>query len=425
MKLIAKTSLNFISTSIFVLLIGSFIFYLLLRTTINDSLKTELLSQKKQLISKFDNYHTKLKNPKTEQNIIIIKQVKGNIIKDDFYSDTIIYNESARKYVLYKQLKTYVSVKNKNFSIHILKSQEFTDKLIVKMILIMSFLLISFFISLYILNRYIIQNSFSVFYDTINKLLKFDVNKAAKLELKKSDIYEFQHLNKVLKSMTEKIHNDYINLKEYTENTSHEIQTPLAIINNKIEILLQSENLNNKQLENIVSIYEAANRLSKLNKTLIFLAKIDKRQFLETSKIELKEIINKNLSFFEELYELKDINIECDYKTNTSIDMNQVLAETLIQNLIKNAIKHNFNKGKIYITLSENTLIVKNTGKSPSKSPKELFERFSKSNSKSESLGIGLAIVKKICEVSDIQVEYKYENNLHILHLIFKNINLE
>ena len=264
------------------------------------------------------------------------------------------------------------------------------------------------------------KESWSAFYKIIDRLRTFDVNHGEQILFENTEITEFQDLNKAIGSMTNKIQEDFVNLKEYTENTSHEIQTPLAIINLKIESLLQSDNLTESQLKNIITIQESSNRLSKLNKTLIFLTKIDQRQFVQQETINIKELVNKQINYFDEFISYKKINIQKDCKKNILLQMNHELAETLILNLIKNAITHNIEGGKINIKIQNNTLIIENTGLIPSKPTSDFFNRFSKSDSNSNSLGIGLSIVKRICDISDIKIHYIYENELHSIVLFFK-----
>ncbi len=419
MKLVTKTSLNFFSAAVFMFLGGSILFYYIIRTTINNNLNEELFSIKEQYEKELNYYHTTPSEPSLTAFKSNITYLPSGKTIEDKYSDTILFNSIDETYYLYRQLKFTVDVNGKKFLLQLYKPHKYSDRLIADLALFMAISAIIFMISLYFLNRYTIKKSWSSFYSTIERIKKFDVNKSKKLVLDTAEIIEFQELNSVISEMTNKINQDFENLKEYTENTSHEIQTPLAIINSKAELLLQADNLTENQLQQISTIYEATNRLSKLNESLIYLAKLDKRQFVEVSDIDMGEIVNRNLQFFDDYIESKNITVTKKIKQNIIIKLNKDLADTLIQNLLKNAIKHNIKNGTIDINLNEKELQISNSGNYNTQNTEDFFKRYKKSNPYTKSPGIGLSIVKRICEIYSLKIEYKTNEKLHILTVYF------
>ena len=217
--------------------------------------------------------------------------------------------------------------------------------------------------------------------------------------------------------MTNKIQGDYKSLKEFTENASHEIQTPLAIIKSKLELLIQQENFKEEQMQAIQSVYDAANRLSRLNQALILLTKIENHQFEKREQIDLTEVVKKHILNFKELIEAKEIRLNHTIEGDVKLKINPVLADVLISNLLTNAIKHNVEKGEINLSLSKNELTVSNTGAELKINPLELFDRFKKDSVSSESLGLGLSIVKKICDSEKFTISYECLNKLHSLKI--------
>jgi len=258
-----------------------------------------------------------------------------------------------------------------------------------------------------------------VFYDTIAKINNYDVNSHEEFTLHNSDIKEFEDLNRVLFTMTERIKNDYINLKEYIENASHEIQTPLAIINSKMELLLQSGDMKEKQFKMVADAYEASNRLSRLNKTLILMAKIENRQFPESKPVNPAIMINHQLESLEDLIHSRKINIIKKMDTEVIVMMNPYLAEILLVNLIKNAVRHNITGGDLVLELSNEYFKISNSGTVLQMDPDMLFKRFHTSSSSPESLGLGLSIVQKICVMYGFKVKYSYQNNMHVMQVDF------
>ena len=212
---------------------------------------------------------------------------------------------------------------------------------------------------------------------------------------------------------------DYEALKNFTENASHEIQTPLAVVHSKLELLMQSDNFTELQMKDIETINSEVSRLSKLNHSLLLLTKIDNLQFQETGTTAIGKIILKHLDNYEELITAKQITLTKNIDTAFEVLMNETMAEVLISNLITNAIKHNMEHGFINISLHEKQLTIENTGTSLQCKPEELFERFKKDEPQSESLGLGLSIVKKIGEQYNLKVMYSCIDRLHTLTVQF------
>ena len=272
---------------------------------------------------------------------------------------------------------------------------------------------------LFLLNWFLSKKMWKPFYKTLDELKKFDLNKKEIMILPQVKISEFKILNEEIKKMTDKIQKDYKNLKEFTENASHEIQTPLAIIRSKLELMIQSENLPEEQIKSIREIYESVNRLSKLNQSLLLLAKIENRQFHQEQIIDLKNLIEKKINHLEELIDMKGIKIERIFSDSLQINMNTQLADILLSNIIGNAIRHNISDGKIIIELKNNSLIISNTGSSLETSTEKLFERFQKASASSESVGLGLSIVKQICDTYNFKVSYAHTGGMHTVSVSF------
>ncbi len=415
MKLLTKTSLNFFSAAAFMFLGGSFVFYYIIRTTINSNLNDELLTLKKQYLSEINVHHGSQTGLEFNEIKSIITPYSESKIINDLYSDTILFNKTESKYYLYRQLKFTLDIQGKVYLFQLFKPQKNSDNLIADLAITMAIAAILFMISLYLLNRHTLKKSWAPFYKTIDKIKDFDINTAGELTFEEAEIVEFQQLNKVLDNMTKQINQDFENLKEYTENTSHEIQTPLAIINSKAELLLQSDNLTEQQLQEVSSIYEATDRLSKLTQSLIYLAKLDKRQFVEMSDVDLGKLINRNIKLFNDYLKMKNISVKKDIENNIVLKINPELADTLIQNIIKNAIRHNIEDGYINIILNKESFKIINPGNYNTENTEDFFNRFKKLNPYSKSPGIGLSIVKRICEIFSLKIEYKSADKIHTI----------
>ena len=223
--------------------------------------------------------------------------------------------------------------------------------------------------------------------------------------------------------MSSRMRRDYFNLKEFTENISHEIQTPLAIIKSKLEILVQNEKLDEEQMILIQAIYESISRLSRLNQALNLIAKIDNRQFHQTEPCNISDIIEKNLINLDELIGNKHLTIVKNIDKDIIIDVHPALAEIMFSNLISNAIKHNIIHGNINVFLDKNSFIISNTGANPEKDPANMFRRFQKADKSSNSLGLGLSIVYRIALQYQYDIHYGFKKGYHTLTINFKKMN--
>ena len=418
MRLLTKTSLNLLSISLFIYLFGVIAFYYSLRVQVDSNVNKEIEKRKFSILRQMEEAHDSVSQPPGRNEIMLVTPVeKGG--SPDRYADTLIFNREEQRYQLYRQLIFSENINNQAYEIRIFKSLEETDSLIVSIIMTMTILVILLIVTLLVVNRYSSRLVWSVFYDTVEKVNRYDLNLHEDFTLKDSDVKEFSDLNRVLITMTERIKNDYLNLKEYTENASHEIQTPLAIISSKLELLLQSGEMNEKQYKALADAYEASIRLSKYNSTLILLAKIENKQFPESKNVSPQAIINMLLENLEDLIRSKKIELVIKMEPDVTLQMNPYLAEMLIVNLVKNAVRHNVQGGKLVVEVEKSFLRISNTGPDHPVDESLLFKRFYKSSSSPDSLGLGLAIVQKICALYGFEVKYNFEQHMHCLTVYF------
>ncbi|MDC1024570.1 HAMP domain-containing sensor histidine kinase [Flavobacteriales bacterium] len=411
MKLTTKTGLSFISSSAIFFLFGSVFMYYAVRVILAEDLSSRLYQMQNDFIENLheDNDINLLKS----KHVLINQTDKNNITS---FSDTVLIEYD--QYVLYRKIRFYHSFNNSNYRIEILQSQAQTDLLIWRIVILNVALAMSFFLIIFFLNHLSVKRGLRIFYKTVSKLESYNIGKPELISFENSEIDELNKLTDVFKKMTLKISNDYKEQKEYTENVSHEIQTPLAIISAKADELLQSENLKKTELEQLEVIMNTTTRLAKINQALILLTKIDNRFYTYEESIPLLKLINEKLNFFKDLLSEKKVKVKLDIDSSYTFLMNSYLADTLFLNLIKNAIMHNVVNGEIIIKLDLSTLSIINTGQELNITD-DIFKRFIRSENK-DSLGIGLSIVKKICGYYSIHISYNF-NKDHEFTLIFED----
>jgi len=414
MKLQTKINYRFLSLLIIVFFAAGIVLYFVLGMEVNHSFDNSLRDRSRTFKQSLSlNSSIDLTNNIHDKSIIIKpvqQKFSGRIFKD-----TLIADRSETDLDNYRQMTFGVESRGQHYRVTLLLSKYETEDL---MALIFSFML-AFFVFivliLFFMNRWLSSTVWTPFYRTLNQLNSFKIESKNKIVFENTDVNEFEQLNSSLNTMMQKIQSDYNNLKEFTENASHEIQTPIAIIRSKLENVLQDKSLESKQYEQIRLVYESANRLSKLNQALLLLSKIENQQFPDLIELDLCELAKQRLEFIEELIEFKKIEIVLSLEHPFLVKMNAYLAEILINNLLGNAVKHNVLEGRITIASTLGKFIVSNRGNSLTIVPEKLFQRFTKLNAGNESTGLGLAIASEICSISGLTIQYRYRDGIHDL----------
>jgi signal transduction histidine kinase len=408
-----------------VFIIGGFVFYTLLENIFYKQIDDGLLTEK-NIIETEIQHDKDIPDYSARFGHEIEVTLYRHPIKESLaINDTIIIDSDTvpaeKEY--YRLLTATGNKARRGYSIRILEPLTGTDAVFHSVVDVMVVIFLCLMLVSIIINFLISRNLWSPFYNTIRRLIRYDIKDLSLMQFTRTNVFEFKRLNEVLNKMSEKILKDFSNLKEFTENASHEIRTPLAIIKSKIEILIQHENLTREQIQIIQNIDEAISRLSRLNSGLLLISKIENNQFPYLEPLKPDEIIEKTIEGYGELISYKSLNVDKNFADRPTIQMNFELAEILFNNLLYNSIKHNLKNGTISVYLDNNTFSISNSGEPLSSeiNPQELFNRFTKVNKQSDSLGLGLAIVKKICDFHQMPVKYLYQSGVHTIQISFNS----
>ncbi|CAN5485909.1 HAMP domain-containing sensor histidine kinase [soil metagenome] len=328
--------------------------------------------------------------------------------------DTEMFDPLEKDVVAFRILSYEQQIDSTGYRIKIRRRLTKNDDVMYGVLVAVALISFNMVLSFYFLNRWFSIKIWAPFYAALKLLKNYDLRKDGKPQFRTSAIEEFNRMNEELRKLTDKVSSDYRNLKEFTENMSHETQTPLAIIHSRLDVLMQSENLNEQQQEQIRTTLDAVNRLSKMNKGLTLLAKIDNNQFADEHDINLGNVIEKHLSQLDIFIEGKGIRVIKDLNPRVNVRLNPQLVDILLTNLLSNAIKYNEEHGMLKITLDNKGFVISNTGDAPSLSSEQIFERFKRGEDKIDSTGLGMAIVKKICDYSSCEISHNYFEPMHV-----------
>ena len=279
------------------------------------------------------------------------------------------------------------------------------------LILYLSLLIIIVFISFWILHK-----SLKPLHRLLIWLDKNNLNTQSEPITIKTNVLEFQKLNVAVEDFANRAHSVYEQQKQFIGNASHEIQTPIAICQNRLELLCES-GLTESQLQELSKVMNTLRHISKLNKSLLLLSKIDNGQF-DSSDIDISRLIERFLPDYKEIYSYRNINVEMMKEGQCVVEMNETLAITLITNLIKNAFIHTPVNGRIVIESTKDFMRIYNTGEK-ALDAKHIFERFHQGEKKEGSTGLGLAIVDAICNLYHFRRSYCFNNHYHIFEIKF------
>lgn len=425
MKLLNK-SLRYLLISLFFIIgIWSVIFYFRLLNEIKGSVDEGLENYKRQIVYLAQKDTNILRQHSFEEGFYAIKEIDSNYAFSfrDIYVDTLMYmqdnDDENMELEPVRQLTTAFERNGKYYKLTIINSMVEEDDLVQDLIWEAVGLYLVLILSIAFINNFVLQKLWKPFYILLEKLKNFQLGKS-EIPVVPTNVKEFEDLQIALKSLLINSNQTLEKQKEFIGNASHELQTPLAIAIHKLELILEKNKLDNEQAEQIAEILNIIERLTKLNKSLLLLTKIENNQFINNEDLILNDTFKQCLDEYEELLEYKNIQVELIENSELKLNIDPALAQIIASNLIKNAIVHNVKNGILKIEFKDQQLIVSNSGKKVALDGTKIFDRFQKSNQEQGGSGLGLAILKAICNIYGYQVSYNFKNELHNFEITFR-----
>ena len=334
------------------------------------------------------------------------------------YETISIYDSIEQESHPFRTLSTSIVIKHKSYLLTIRMSLVDNDELMMALGIVQVVLGLLLTTGLLLINRSLSQKLWKPFYNTLSQLKAYELDKSESIIPEKTNIIEFDDLNKTISHLTDRNRKVFLEQKEFIENASHELQTPLSIFQSKLDNLMQIPGLTEAGASTLLDLEETAQRMARLNKNLLLLSKIDNDQFNEVEEIDVAALANKLLSNLKPMADLDNITILSTINP-LSIKANSTLLEVLLTNLFHNAIRHTTENGKVMVEVTDRVLTVSNTGNPLKMNPEKMFERFSKEGRSENSSGLGLAIVKKICDTSLYKLQYRFHSGTHSFSVAF------
>ncbi len=419
MKLLTRTTIYYALLSVPLLLLAGVTFYFIITSELNKSMDESLLNTKNHL----ENY---LKTKQDTSNYSapdgdsFMRFVPGPVQQAINFKDTLIYNPAEEEYLPFRILYAEVPFGRGHYQIKIRKASIETEDLIDGIVISIFVVFVILFIGLMALSWWINKKLWKPFYSTLNFLSAYKIGTKNNFTFGATATVEFNSLNVSLDKMLARIGRDYQKQKEFTENAAHEMQTPVAVMQSKIDLLIQSKNLGEEEMHLIEQLSSALQKLSYLNRSLLLLSKIENKQFSQLESVSVQEVVDNALSLYESALTSKEITVNKSYLANPVTSINRGVFEILMNNLIQNAVRHNVQGGAIDIEVSHEHIVIENTGPAI-ESPESIFERFTRSDQSIGSIGLGLAIVKEIVNASGMSIDYRFQQSKNCFTLHFND----
>lgn len=425
MKLLNQ-SIKYLSVSIlFILSLWAVVFYFNMLREIKESVDEGLENYKRQIIYNAKTDSTLLAKKDFDEGLFTVLEISESQAKlaKDSYADTLLYMQDADdeqpELEPVRMLTTAFEANGRYYELVIITSMVEEDDLIEELLWEALWLYLILVASIIVINNFVLQRLWKPFYDFLSQLKSYRLGSSRNLPEVKTQIKEFMDLQAAVNALLQHTLETYEQQNQFIGNASHELQTPLAIATNKLELLIEKGELQNSQAESIAEVMNIIGRLVRLNKSLLFLTKIENKQFLNNQTVSINDLVRQTAADLEEMAEFNQVQISVEETTNLAVEMDASLANTVVSNLLGNAIFHNMPNGTVTIAIAENTVRVCNTGKSGPLDAQKIFTRFYKSESGQSGTGLGLAIVKAICGLYGYSVSYRFEDGLHCFELHF------
>lgn len=415
MKLSEKYNQVTLITSILILILTGVIYYSVIHYILTEKLDRDLNIEENEIFEYVRNYKVLPLPSNFDEQIVSYTEMQAGTFHR-YYKDTV-YHAKHHNREPGRVLVTSVNLNGKTYKVSIAKSKVESESLVKIIFLVtLTAAAILLFITV-VVNRVILQKIWHPFHVLLDQLKAFRISDKKGLRTVTTSITEFRELNEAAVALTERVIRDYKELKIFTDNASHEMMTPLAVINSKLDTFLQSNLLDSTQAQLIEEIYQAIGRLSRLNQSLMYLVKMENKLITDSVTLNLDILLEQKERQFQELIEASGLSIDLTTSPKELI-INKQLADMLFNNLLSNAIRHNKYGGTIKIILTPSAFTIANTARNNiALSDKFIFERFSKGKD-SEGAGLGLALCKQICDYYKYSLTYEY-NGYHTFSIIF------
>ncbi len=417
MKLISHVTLRLSVAVTLILSVWAVLFYVAMIDEINDEVDDSLEDYSETIIIRALSGEQLPSKDNGSNNQYYLVRVDGHYAMTHpsiEYADEMVYIEEKRETEPARILRTIFENEAGEYFQLVVMTPTIEKRDVIHSILIWTSLLYAtLLVIIIVLNIYVFYRSMQPLYRLLDWFRHYRVGQKNEPLPNRNTITEFRTLYDAANLYAARNEQLFEQQKRFIGNASHELQTPLAICRNRLEMLMEDEGITERQLEELAKTHQTLEHITKLNKSLLLLSKIENEQFADVRPVCFNHIVRRYLDDYCEVYEYRDIAVSVREEARLTFVLNETLAVTLVTNLLKNAFVHNTDGGRLVITLTADTFCISNTGVRHPLDRTKIFERFYKGSKQEGSTGLGLSIVAGICKLSGLEVHYEYRDEMH------------
>lgn len=414
-------SLKCISISIFVIVsVWAVVFYFNVLDEIYDNIDDNLDDRQEQIIKNIKADTALLSQYDFAEGNFRIRRVQESTINNKdkkFYTDTVVFIPFEEEREPVRMLTYFFEYNYQYYRLELISSVVEEDDLVEAIFWSIVWLYCILLVSIILINNVLLRKLWRPFYGLLGQLQHFNIDKHNKLPAMKTNTREFVQLKNAADTLIRHALDSYNSQKRFTENAAHELQTPLAIVIHKLELLLEKGTLDQADADSVAQTLQIITHLIQLNKSLLLLSRIENKQFVENKDVLVNALIHEIVADLAEFAQFKAVEVAVKESKQLSIKMDPVLARVLFSNLIRNAIFHNKPNGTVNIEIGT-ALKITNTSSVGQLDSQKIFRRFYKISDSGRSNGLGLAIVQAICNVYGFSISYSFSGE-HCFEVCF------
>ena len=432
MKLLTRYNRVNLVTTIVVMLITGIIYYMAINLILTNKIDKDLAVEENEVFEYVKTNHqlpqvfeskdlqitfTSAQPGSVTRNFINTVYRRTDENDDEHEEHRRHRHHHGEEYESGRGLISSVTVGDKYYRIQIVESKVETEDLVKIIFGITLAVILLLLLVLFVTNRLILNRLWQPFHNLMKEVRLFNIADNKDIPDLKTNVDEFKELNQAIISMSSRVKSDYKDLKTFTENASHELLTPIAVINSKLDTLIQTDNFSEQQSKLLNDLYSAVSKLTRLNQSLLLLVKIENQLVGGDQLLNLKSSVEEIIAQFDEIFQDKELKVSSEL-IDKEIHASPYLIDILLNNLLSNAIRHNYKGGVVNIKLTSEYLSIQNTGDDDTLQSEQIFTRFHKSSG-SEGSGLGLTISRQICENLGFTLDYNFKSPYHIFTVEF------
>jgi len=408
MKLLHRTALNHLLLAIPLVVIGTVAGHYAVRHAVNDELDEQLQHHAELIAARLATGESELPGEAPDQFVQVLPERSTGIA----FQDTLLYNAAEEGVIPWRMVR-YPAVRADGGSATVVIARatvEYED-LVTTVALVIGGLLLLVFLGNFLVDRWLNTRLWRPFHHTLDQLAHFQVD-APRNELPRTGITEFNAMNGTLNAMMAKLQRDFTAQKRFSEQAAHELQTPLAVMQGKLDELIQMPELGELEAGMIEVLYRARERMGRTVQNMLLLARIGNMEYA-AAPVDWQALFQDQAALLAGLMERRAVHFQLHVDKRCELRLHPVLAELVVANLLRNAVQHNHEGGSINVRIGSEGFVVTNSGPTLNVDPERLFERFTKGDPSSEGSGLGLSMVKEVCDNAGLRLEYTEAAGVH------------